>query len=246
HGTLHKEIYKSKSLGEQRAMIVYTPPGYTEQKDKAYPVLFLLHGNGDDETAWTEVGRVHNIVDNLIAAKKIRPLVIAMPYGHPVPLPEGRREPDYNVKNNAAYAADITEDAVPFVEKRYRVRRDMKSRFIAGLSMGGGHALDTGLRHTDEFSSIGAFSAAAPNGDLAEDYPVCVGPEPVVNGTLKHLWIAIGKKDFLLSRNHEFVKVLKDNNVRHTYIETEGGHSWPLWRDYIQRFLILTCGSDSK
>jgi enterochelin esterase family protein len=244
HGTVHCEVYKSKAVGKSRGMVVYTPPGYAENRDKAYPLLFLLHGNGDDETAWTEVGRVHNIVDNLIAQKKIQPLVIAMPYGHPVPLPEGRRGPDYGTKNNAAYAADLTEDALAFVEKRYRVLSDSKSRYIAGLSMGGGHALDTGLRHTDKFSAIGAFSSAAPAGDLVENYPVCAGPKPDVNQNLKLLWIAIGKKDSLLKRNHAFVKALKKNNVRHTYIETEGGHSWPLWRDYIERFLVLACGVD--
>ena len=239
HGTLHKEIYRSTALGKSRAMVVYTPPGYAENADKAYPVLFLLHGNGDDETAWTEVGRVHMIADNLIAADRIQPLVIVMPYGHPVPLPEGRREPGYYQKNNAAYATDITEAAMPFVEKRYRVKKDASDRSIAGLSMGGGHALDTGLLHSDKFSSIGAFSSSAPQEDIKDHFPACVGPEPKVNANLKHLWIAIGKKDFLLDRNHKFIKALKEQGVKHTYLETAGGHEWGVWRDYIEQFLVL-------
>lgn len=240
HGTLHREIYESKSLGKSRAMVVYTPAGYAEQQDRAYPVLFLLHGNGDDETAWTDVGRVHMIADNLIAAKKIQPLVIVMPYGHPVPLPEGGRPSTYGTDNNAAYAADIVDVAMPFVEKRYRVRRTAADRSIAGLSMGGGHALDTGLLHSDKFSSVGAFSSAAPQENLADHFPACVGPEPAVNENLKHLWIAIGKKDFLLDRNHKFIAALKTQAVKHTYIETAGGHEWGVWRDYIERFLVLT------
>ena len=240
HGTLHREIYQSTALAKSRAMMVYTPPGYADNADKAYPVLFLLHGNGDDETAWTEVGRVHMIADNLIALKRIQPLVIVMPYGHPVPLPEGRRPADYGRQNNAAYARDILEAALPFVEKRYRVKGTAGDRSIAGLSMGGGHALDTGLLHSDTFSSIGAFSSAAPEERIKDHFPACVGPEPKVNANLKHLWIAIGKKDFLIKRNQEFIRALKAQGVKHTYLETAGGHAWGIWRDYIEKFLVLT------
>lgn len=238
HGTVRREIYKSETLG-QRAATVYTPPGYEKNQDRAYPVLYLLHGNGDDENAWMEVGRVHNIVDNLIAQKKIQPVVIVMPYGHPVPLPEGRRVPNYYRDNNAAYAKDITEAAIPFIESRYRVHKTAAGRSIAGLSMGGGHALDTGLKHSDKFSSIGAFSSAAPQEKLTENFPACVGPNPKVNANLKHLWIIIGKKDFLLDRNHKFIAKLKEQGVKHSYIETEGGHEWRLWREYIEQFLKL-------
>lgn len=240
HGTLHHEFYSSSASKKSRAVVVYTPPGYAEEKNRNYPVLFLLHGNGDDQTAWTEVGRVHLIADNLIAAGKIQPLIIVMPYGHPIPLPEGRRVPGYYEKNNDAYAQDITESALPFLEKRYRIKKTATDRSIAGLSMGGGHALDTGLKHPDKFSSIGAFSSSAPQGELEQHFPACLGPEPPINEQLKHFWIAIGKKDFLLDRNHKFIDRLKQQNVRHTYIETEGGHEWGLWRKYIEQFLVLT------
>lgn len=245
HGTLHREVYFSKSLNKARPMVVYTPPGYHARQGypgatpKKYPVLFLLHGNGDDETAWTDVGRVHMIADNLIAAGKIQPLVIAMPYGHPIPLPE-KRDNAYYPKNNDTYAIDITQAALPFLRERYNVSSKPVENMIAGLSMGGGHALDTGLKHTDKFSAIGAFSSAAPQADLPKKYSACSGPEPIVNKNVKHLWIAIGKKDFLLSRNHKFVAALKENGVKHVYVETEGGHEWRLWRDYIQQFLVLT------
>ena len=243
HGTLHHEVYYSESLGKARRMVVYTPAGYHETATRTegktgYPALCLLHGNGDDQTAWSEVGRVHLIADNLIAAGKIRPLVIVMPYGHPIPLPE-TRDNAYYPRNSDAYARDLVESALPFVRERYHVSTRQESNFIAGLSMGGGHALDTGLKHANTFSSVGAFSSAAPQANLTEKYADAAGPNPKVNQKLKHLWIGIGKKDFLLDRNHKFVAALKENGVRHTYVETEGGHQWGLWRDYIERFLCL-------
>ena len=178
------------------------------------------------------------IADNMIAAKQIEPLVIVMPNGHPIALPE-KRDNAYYPKNNDAYAKDIVESAMPFVQKRYRVSESASRTFIAGLSMGGGHALDTGLKHSDKFSAIGAFSSSAPQVSLTEKYPACAGEEPVVNTNLKHLWIAIGKKDFLLDRNHKFVAALKKNGIKHTYVETAGGHEWNLWRDYVGQFLKL-------
>lgn len=236
HGVIHRHYYASESVGHERPLMVYTPPGYTA--DKQYPLVLLLHGFGDDETAWTEVGRAHFIADNLIAAGQIEPVVIAMPWGHPVPVPEGDRPDDYRERNNAAYREDLMKSVLPFVESNYRVRREAAGRSIVGLSMGGGHALDTGFRNTDQFSAIGGFSASAPVMDF-EQYPAFKGPNPVANSRLQHLWIAIGEDDFLMDRNQTLLDSLKSEGVNHTYLETEGGHKWRLWRDYLAKFLTL-------
>ena len=246
HGVVQRLVYGSTSVGHDRPLMVYTPPGY-QDSDKAYPLVLLLHGFGDDETAWTEVGRAHLIADNLIARKKIEPCVIAMPYGHPVPPPFGKRSerpPNYFQDNNNLYEQDIVNDLLPFLQKRFRLSSDRRQRSIVGLSMGGGHAMHVGLRHVPLFGAIGAFSAAAPQGDqpsLLQQYPALAGSDPEAN-QLAHFWIPIGRNDFLLNRNQKFVAVLNEQQVQHQYVETEGAHSWYVWRRYLPEFLQMVAG----
>lgn len=241
HGVVQRVIYPSKSVGKQRPVMVYTPAGYATSPVR-YPVVVLLHGFGDDETAWTEVGRAHLIADNLIAAGKIRPCVIAMPFGHPMPAPFGDRPTDYFTDNADLYEKDITSDLLPFLHQRFLVLPDRDNTVIAGLSMGGGQAIDTGLGHIDKFSSIGAFSAATPQLDddnLLRTYPALAGSEPAANG-LHHFWIPIGTSDFLLKRNDKFVAQLKEAGILHSYRKTDGGHEWKLWREYFAEYLQMT------
>ncbi|MEZ6060041.1 MAG: alpha/beta hydrolase-fold protein [Planctomycetaceae bacterium] len=241
HGIVHRSYYQSTSVGHLRPVVVYTPPGYSETSDQLYPLLLLMHGYGDDETAWTEVGRAHLIVDNLIAMGEIQPIIVAMPFGHPVPVKFGERPDDYFGTNNEAFEKDLTRDLLPYLESTYRVQHDADGRFIAGLSMGGGHAIDTGLKNTDTFSAIGAFSAATPGGseeELVNEYPSLSGPQPSAN-RLKHFWIPIGTSDFLLDRNDGFTAQLTKLGITHTYKKTDGGHEWKLWRKYLPEFLKL-------
>ena len=117
HGVVSRLIYPSESVGHSRPVVVYTPPGYDAAADETYPLVILMHGFGDDEAGWTEVGRAHLIADNLIAAGRIKPAVIAMPYGHPVPVPTfGQRPDDYFGHNNEVYEQDITKALLPFLE----------------------------------------------------------------------------------------------------------------------------------
>ena len=244
HGTVRRMIYPSVSVGHSRPVMIYTPPGYESSNDQRYPLVVLLHGYGDDETAWTDVGRAHLIADNLIAAGRIEPVIIVMPYGHPEPIQISERPDNYFQRNNDLYEKDITQDLLPFIEQGFHVRTDAAGRSIVGLSMGGGHALDTGLKNIDKFSSIGAFSAATPQLDtpaLLQQYPSLSGSEPAANA-LKHLWIPIGDKDFLLERNDKFVEQLRTANVKHEFLKTEGGHEWKLWRDYLPQFLEKVVG----
>ena len=239
HGVVQRLIYPSTSVGQSRPVIVYTPPDYSATTDKTYPLIILMHGFGDDEAGWTEVGRVHLIADNLLAAEEIEPCIFAMPYGHPIPPPYGARPDDYFVINNELYERDITQDLLPFLESKFSVRKDAAGRSLVGLSMGGGHAIDTGLKNIDSFSSIGAFSAAAPQADkedLKTKYPAMFGQEPAAN-RLRNFWIPIGDKDFLLERNQKFVAILKEQGVQHEFSITGGDHEWKLWREYAAEFL---------
>ena len=223
HGVVQRLIYRSSSVGHSRPVIVYTPADYQPTGDNRYPLVVLLHGFGDDETAWTEVGRAHLIADNLIAQKKIKPCLIAMPYGHPVLPPFGKRSDrpqDYSTRNNDLYEQDIVKDLLPFLESKFRIETGVSARSIVGLSMGGGHAIHVGLRNTDKFSSIGAFSAAAPtdvSGDLSDIYPALYSDAPAAN-QLKNFWIPIGTDDFLLERNEQRREV---------------------WRKYLPEFLEM-------
>jgi enterochelin esterase-like enzyme len=251
HGAVHRLIYNSESVGQQRPVMVYTPPGYEHRdemkREPCLPLVVLMHGFGDDETAWTEVGRAHLIADNLIAQGKIEPVLIAMPYGHPVPVVPGAGASDYFDRNSDLYESDIVNDLLPFLEERFSVCTEPTGRSIVGLSMGGGHAIHIGLRHTDVFSAIGAFSAAAPQeqGDrLLEKYPALRGPDAQANG-LRDLFIPIGEDDFLLQRNDAFAAQLRAFEVNHTYQKTEGGHEWKLWRRYLPQFLLRVVGKSA-
>ena len=245
HGSIHRVFYPSTSVGKARPVMVYTPPEYGIDPTRRFPVVVLLHGYGDDETAWTEVGRAHLIADNLIAAKRIEPVIIAMPFGHPVPISLSQRPPDYSERNNELFERDVMGDLLPFLEQRFAVQKDVAGRSIVGLSMGGGHAVDIGLRNANTFSSIGAFSAAVPELDqqtLLARYPALSGSEPTAN-RLKEFWIPIGEEDFLLGRNEEFHSRLKSIGIRHEFRKTSGGHEWKVWREYLPEFLERVAGN---
>lgn len=241
HGAVHRLIYSSGSVGHERPVVVYTPPGYSATEDD-YPFVLLLHGFGDDETAWTEVGRAHLITDNLIARGKIRKCVIAMPYGHPISAPYGDRPKGYFDDNAKLYEKDIMTDLMPFLQNSFRISSMPGDAVVAGLSMGGGHAIEIGLKNVDRFSAIGAFSAATPersDADLLKDFPALAGAEPAAN-QLRHFWIPIGTDDFLLKRNDKFTRQLKAAGIQHKYTKTDGGHEWRLWRGHFAQFLQMT------
>ncbi|MDM4018418.1 alpha/beta hydrolase-fold protein [Roseiconus lacunae] len=240
HGVLHHHYYQSAITNSQRQVIVYTPPSYASHPDKRYPVLFLLHGFGDDQTAWTEVGRANLIADNLIHGGTTKEMIIVMPHGHPVPLPHGTQSKqardDYGKDNNLAMRRDLIEVLLPWVRSNYRTLDTIDNRAIAGLSMGGGHSIRTALA-SNEFAYVGAYSAAAPQDETLDDLATDLDRFKM---KLKHFWIACGDEDFLLERNQAFVKQLKAASIPHVYLETQGAHNWDVWRDdYLPRFLPM-------
>ncbi|MBL7152694.1 MAG: esterase [Phycisphaerae bacterium] len=232
HGTVHIHRYRSKSLGVTRGLYVYTPPGYETSGKTKYPVLYLLHGMGDTEDAWTGVGRANVIADNLIAKGKARPMLIVMPYGHTPKTPPDMR----SIGRYGAFEKDLIEDVVPYIQKSYRVSADRKNRAIAGLSMGGGQSLTVGLGNLELFGWVGAYSSAVPRG---EELDGLLAQPKSVNKQLGLLWVGCGKNDFLFEANKRFIERLKTDDINHVAHISEGGHEWRVWRRYLNEFLPL-------
>ena len=236
HGALAQVWYRSSALGIPRRMHVYTPPGYGAGREK-YPVLYLLHGSGDDDSAWPTVGRANFILDNLIAEGRAVPMIVVMPAGH-VP----RQTVQELIAGRDAFARDFLADVVPYVEANYRVRTGPRNRALAGLSMGGLQTLQIGLTHLDTFSQLGVFSGgffgdggpqrfAAANQRLLRDRRT--------NGRIRLFWIATGAEDFVMPATRGTLAMLDEHGIRYTYRETPGGHTWPNWRVYLRDFAPL-------
>lgn len=230
HGAVTVHGYKSKSLNRVRRVCVYTPPGYSKDTEMKYPTLYLFHGSGDNEGCWSELGKAHLILDNLIAQGKAKPMLIVMPDGHAI------QEGGVPAGNLEAFEKDLLGDVMPLVESNYRVLPDAAHRAIIGLSMGGGQSLVIGMNHADMFAWIGGMSGYVPDAEHT------IGPAitaPGFQDKVKLLWFAIGKEDFLLDQNKALDAFLTAKNVKHDFVLTEGAHRWPVWRGYLADFVPL-------
>lgn len=244
HGTLERVDYDSKTVGALRWMEVYTPPGYS--KGTKYPMLFLLHGIGGNENReWTRSGAANVIIDNLIADKKIVPLVVVFPNGNATTntATDGRAgrgafgsggDPaglagDGWGKN---FESDLLKDIIPYIESHYSVYADREHRAIAGLSMGGGQALDFGLGNLDAFASVGGFSSA-PNTRAPE---VLVSDPATARERLKLLWISCGNKDGLMMFSLRTHTYLKAKDVPHIWHVDDNGHDFKHWKNSLYWF----------
>ena len=252
HGTVSKVWYESPTAGLTRRLTVYTPAGY-ETSGKEYPVLYLLHGIGGDENAWSELGRAAQILDNLIAQGKAEPMLVVMTNGNisqeacPGETSEGFRVPTMMLPKTMEGSFETAfPDVVKFVEKTYRVKKDKAHRAIAGLSMGGFHSLFISINNPDTFDYVGLFSAAVDqqqntaNGGFPNIY--ADRNQKIDNLFSKHpklFWIGIGKTDFLFKNNNDLRAYLDSKNHKYTYLETEGGHIWRNWRIYLSEFVPL-------
>jgi enterochelin esterase family protein len=220
-------------------MHVYTPPGY-EKSQTSYPVFYLLHGASDSDDSWSSIGRAGFILDNLIAAKKAKPMIVVMPHGHTGPFTGGSR-------SGSDFERDFVEDIMPQIESRYRVLTDRKNRAMAGLSMGGGQTLNIGFTHLDKFGYLGVFSSGV-FGIVGGSRPPTTNEPPwevrqketLDNASLKEglklLWFATGKDDFLVKTSQATVDMLKKHGFNVVYKETDGAHTWLNWRDYLIEF----------
>ena len=235
HGTVQSVAYKSKALGTDRKMMVYTPPGY-EQSTGRYPLLYLLHGSGSDETSWTKNGKAEVILDNLLADGKLKPLVVVMPFGFAQQRAPGtgRGDAAENKMQREGFVKDFLEDVVPLVDSKYRVYADRDHRAIAGLSLGGAQALAIGLSHLELFSRVAAFSPAmgASNNPATGgvDFEMVLADTARINSQLKFLWVSCGTEDTLFNSIAEFSGQLAKHKIEHIYRITGGAHAYPVWQ----------------
>ena len=226
HGNVDINFHKSAALGDTRWMFVYTPASYENQRNKTYPVLYLLHGNNDTAAGWTMVGNANYILDNLIAEAKAQEMIVVMPFGHAAPYgaPGGN--------NTQQFTEYLLKDVIPMIEGKYRVKTGAENRALVGLSMGGGQAINIGFSNLDKFSVIGSFSGAIP-GDFETHFASELADSASVNKKLALLWIGCGKDDFLHERNQQFSALLKSKGIEHTLEITEGVHNYEAWRRYL-------------
>jgi enterochelin esterase family protein len=239
HGAVARVYYRSSALSKDRRMHVYTPPDYEAGTDK-YPVLYLLHGAGDSDDSWTSVGRANFILDNLIAAKKAKPMIVVMPAGHTGPFSffmPTERPKDAGPVGNAKFEDEFVKDILPYVEKHYRVLTDRPNRAVAGLSMGGAQSLNIAAARPKDFGYIGVFSSGVVFGstaDWAKEHKE--GLDEDAGKGLKLLWFATGKEDFLLARTKETAELFKKHGFSPIVKETAGGHTWINWQKYLNEF----------
>ncbi|MCF0159799.1 MAG: esterase [Bacteroidaceae bacterium] len=251
HGNVTRTYYHSEAAGADRRMTIYTPACYNKNDGKKYPVLYLLHGSGGDEEAWSELGLVAHVMDNLVAEGKIEPMIVVMPNGNIVKTAApGETSENHAYKPMMSnmiegnYKNGIYETAFPeiisFVEKNYRVKADKAHRAIAGLSMGGFHTMFTSLNHPDKFDYIGLFSAGINYTGLDMTLPAYNN----LNDKLANLkkkgyqlyWIACGNADGLFKSNQELCRQMDALGMKYEFVETSRGHIWANWRQYLLTF----------
>lgn len=245
HGTMIKQWYPSKINKSERRMTVYTPPGYESSKEK-FPVLYLLHGMGGDEDAWPTLGRVAQIMDNLIEEGKVEPMIVVMPNGHTSnsAAPGFSEKGEYKIE---FFTPDVGsgdmesnfDEIINFVESNYRVIKDKKSRAIAGLSMGGSHAMFISSFYPNTFGYVGLFSAAYRINDKIKREVYDKFDENLLKqkeNDYEIYWIGMGEDDFLYDTGAEFRKKLDGIKLDYIYHESKGGHTWSNWRDYLVEF----------
>jgi enterochelin esterase-like enzyme len=244
HGEVRQVWYHSSTLDTQRRMHVYTPPGYESSKD-SYPVFYLLHGGGDEDSGWSTIGRAGFILDNLLAEKKAKPMLVVMPNGSlPRPkdfprfTPGQPRSPEFTKAMAALqqrFTDELLKEVVPFVEKHYRVREGAENRALAGLSMGGGQTLAAVASNPDKFGYVGVWSAGI-FGDAAEwekQHSTFLESDDKVNQTIKLFSISVGDKDFTFAGSRELSELLTRHGIKNELHVSGGGHTWINWRQYL-------------
>ena len=251
HGAVRTEWYFSKTTGEIRRIFVYTPPGYDRGASR-YPVLYLQHGFGEDEAAWSDQGHENFILDNLIAAHKAKPMILVNENGmvgvhfQPPPPPQPgstQNRPlspsvsrSFTDEKYAVFDRVVSTELIPFIDAHFRTVPDRDHRALAGLSMGGAQALRIGLNHLDQFGYIGAFSPAIAITDTTKDYDGMLANPTRANQQIRLLWIGIGSDDFLLASVTDSHETLEKAGIKHVWFESSGAHVWTVWRKYLADF----------
>jgi enterochelin esterase family protein len=244
HGQIRQMWYRSGTLDSQRRMHVYTPPGYDGSSER-YPVLYLLHGAGDEDSGWSTVGRAGFILDNLLAESKAKPMIIVMPNGSmprpanmPTFTPGTTPSPEAAAAMNALqdrFTNELMKEVIPNIEKNFRVLAEPKHRAIAGLSMGGGQTLRVITSNPDQFAQVAIWSAGL--GRNAEDWEkrneAFLSKSDQLNGSIKVFDICVGDKDFALNGSKALSELLTKRGIKHRLHISGGGHTWINWRQYL-------------
>lgn len=234
HGAVEMNWQKSAVLGDTRAIWVYTPPGYAQERERRYPVLFLLHGSNDRPAGWVDVGHIHFIADNLIAEKKAVPMIIVMPVGHALPFGQPAQPPR---TNTVVFEEYLLRDVQPLIEAKYRVAAGRKQHAIAGMSMGGEQALHVFFNHLDQFAAVGAFSPGAYRG-LETTHAALLEDAAAANARIDVLWIGAGRAEPPnFTRARQWSELLTGKKIRHVWYPTDGAHNYAQWREHVIDFL---------
>jgi enterochelin esterase-like enzyme len=242
HGEIRKVWYQSSTLSMQRRMHIYFPPGYESGKER-YPVFYLLHGGGDEDSGWSTIGRAGFILDNLTAAKKARPMIVVMPNGSlprpanlPPATPGAPTDPAVRATLQDLFTKELMKDVMPFVEKNYRALTGRDNRAIAGLSMGGGQTTRVITTHPYQFAYVAVWSAGV-NPQISTDFEqrnaAFLGGADKLNKQIKLFSISVGDKDFALAGSKNLAELLKKNGIKHELNISGGGHTWINWRRYL-------------
>jgi enterochelin esterase-like enzyme len=256
HGQIRQVWYRSNTLDTQRRMHVYTPPGYDSSNER-YPVFYLLHGGGDEDSGWSTIGRAGFIVDNLLAAGKAKPMLVVMPNGslpRPANMPAMTPGTTPSPEARAAMAAlqnrftsELMKEIVPFVEKNFRVVADRDHRAIAGLSMGGGQTLQVVTNNPDQFAYVAVWSAGI--GQNAADWETRNAEflsNPKINDRVKLFSISVGDKDFTLNGSKALAEALTRHGIKNQLHISGGGHTWINWRHYLNDLVPLLFGAAAQ
>lgn len=225
HGKINYHYYNSTTLGTTRTLVVYTPPGFNPNGKIKYPVLYLIHGGSDTEETWTKVGRTNLIADNLIAQGKAKPMIIVMPYANVAPAP---RE---------AFTKDMVNDIIPFIEGRYPVMKESKSRAIAGFSVGGGQTLNIGLTHPDRFAYICSYAPYTATEEFKTNFSNWAPDAETLNRQVKLFTISVATEDFLYESVKQNIAMFRDRNLKLQTLIVPGGHTWMNCRLYLANTL---------
>ena len=237
HGNVSKVWYDSPALGVQRRMTVYTPAGYEKNTKVKYPVLYLLHGSGGDEDAWSDLGRAVQIMDNLIAEGKAEPMILVMPNGvyfnQAAPGAAVNMFQPTMANSRSQSTVEVEEsfpDIIRYIESNYRVKKDKNSRAVAGLSMGGRQSAALSRRYPDMFGYVGMFSGVVPPEEDDKALAAVFAAKPSL------YWIACGKTDGVMANSLQLKEYCEAKGYPVTFYESEGGHIWRNWREYLTIF----------
>ena len=236
HGDIRIKRYYSDVTNSWRNFYMYTPPGYDKNTTVSYPVLYIMHGGGEDQRGWAIQGKTDLILDNLLADKKAVPMIVVMVDGN---LPSS----GFGEEGLKLYEKELKQAVIPFVEKNYRVKTDANSRALAGLSMGGIQTLYTGIKNTNMFAYLGVFSSGwfTNQPELSNpQYDFMKNNAAMINSNLKQLWISQGGKEDIAFENCKVMRAkLDEMKINYKYSEYPGGHTWPVWRNNLFNFAQL-------